>query len=135
MKCNKYSVIVTTLCGLGFLLVIAFAVLTDGSRGTETYTIKNMEVTAYCPCEKCCGKYADDITASGAVAEGFLVAAPPDIPFGTRLVIPGYNSGLPVEVKDRGGAIKGDRLDILFPTHQEALNWGRQKINVRFLDK
>ena len=41
MKCNKYSVIVTTLCELGFLLVIAFAVLTDGSRGTEAYNFND----------------------------------------------------------------------------------------------
>ena len=78
-------------------------------------------VTAYCPCEKCCGKFADDFTASGARAVGRIIAAPPEIPFGTMIFIEGYGRGT---VQDRGGAIKGKRLDILFSTHQQALDWG-----------
>lgn len=81
-------------------------------------------VTAYCPCEICCRRSADGITASGKPAEGFLVAAPPEIPFGTLFSIPGYAEGFPVEVKDRGGAIKGKRLDVFFNDHDEALRWG-----------
>jgi len=50
--------------------------------------------------------------------------------FGTKLVIPGYATERPVEVLDRGGAIKGNRLDVFFPTHAEALKWGRQKVEV-----
>ena len=87
-------------------------------------------VTAYCPCVICCGSYSDGLTASGRPAEGFLVAAPLDIPFGTLLRIPGYAGGYPVPVLDRGGAIKGNRLDVLFPTHIEALRWGRQYLKV-----
>ena len=46
-------------------------------------------VTAYCPCPKCCGKYANGITASGTVAtEGRTVAMDPQkIPYGARLVM------------------------------------------------
>jgi len=100
----------------------------------DGYDVILMNVSAYCPCEKCCGEFADGITASGKPAEGFLVAAPPNIPFGTMLSIPGYNNGLPVPVLDRGGAIKGNKLDVFFPTHQEALNWGRQFLEVRVLE-
>ena len=78
-------------------------------------------VTAYCPCEKCCGEFADGLTASGVPAVGLIVAAPPMIPFGTRLTVQGYGYAV---VADRGGAIKGRRLDVLFKTHQQALNWG-----------
>ena len=78
-------------------------------------------VTAYCPCEKCCGRFADGITASGVPAVGRIIAAPPDIPFGTEIFIEGYGYA---KVQDRGGAIKGKRLDVLFPSHQQALNWG-----------
>lgn len=85
-------------------------------------------ITAYCPCVKCCGKWADGITASGAKAEGKLIAAPPEIPFGTWIDIPGYGMA---EVLDRGGSIKGRRLDVLFPTHQEALEWGVKYLEIR----
>jgi len=43
------------------------------------------------------------------------------------LRIPGYGT---VPVLDRGGAIKGARLDVFFPTHAEALKWGRQSLEI-----
>jgi 3D (Asp-Asp-Asp) domain-containing protein len=67
-------------------------------------------VTAYCPCRICCGPAARGITASGTRADHRLAAAPRHIPFGTRIDVPGYGR---VEVEDRGGAIKGNRLDVL----------------------
>ena len=85
-------------------------------------------VTAYCPCEKCCGKWADGFTASGKPAVGKIVAAPPIFPFGTRMYIPQYGQAV---VQDRGGAITGNRLDVLFPTHEEALQWGVKYLKVR----
>ena len=89
-------------------------------------------VTAYCPCSKCCGKWSDGITASGHVikAGDKFVAAPPGFKFGTMVEIPGYGK---VPVLDRGGAIKGNRLDCYFDTHQEALNWGVKMLKVRIL--
>jgi len=93
-------------------------------------TLRHMRVTAYCPCERCCGSWADGITASGTKADHPLVAAPKSFAFGTRLRIPGYNDGDWVTVEDRGGAIKGDRLDVFFPTHGEALEWGVQWLDV-----
>jgi 3D (Asp-Asp-Asp) domain-containing protein len=89
-----------------------------------------MEVTAYCPCAKCCGSHAQGITASGKPVTyngGLFVAADRVHKFGTKLIVPGYAGGAPVEVIDRGGAIKGNKLDVYFPTHAEALKWGRQK--------
>lgn len=87
----------------------------------EQRTAEIWRITAYCPCEKCCGRFSDGITASGVKAEGLIIAAPKDIPFGTQMYIEGYGWGI---VQDRGGAIKGKRLDLLFSTHNLALNWG-----------
>lgn len=93
-----------------------------------------MTVTAYSPDARSCGKWADGITASGYSVEtnGFKSVAADTrlLPFGTVLSIPGYHNGRLVPVLDRGGAIKGDRLDVLFPTHEEALQWGRQRLLV-----
>jgi len=87
------------------------------------------EVTAYCPCEKCCGEYADGITANGHTIQLYdrFCAADPVIPFGKYLDIPGYGY---VPVWDRGGAIRGAKLDVFFSTHQEALEWGRQELEI-----
>ena len=93
-----------------------------------------MEVTAYCPCTKCCGPNANGITASGKAvsynAGAFVAADTSRYAFGTRFSIPGYHDGQAVEVIDRGSAIKGDHLDVFFPTHEQALQWGRQRLAV-----
>jgi len=91
-----------------------------------------MEVTAYCPCPLCCGAGASGFTASGRRIGhngGRFVAADPRYKFGTRLLVPGYSEEA-VEVIDRGGSIKGNRLDVFFPTHQQAVDWGRRWVQV-----
>ncbi len=94
-----------------------------------------MRVTAYCPCPSCCGEYSDGITACGHEIQpgDTFVAADRRYPFGTEMLIPGYSNNRPVKVLDRGGTIKGNRLDVFFATHEEALKWGVQylEVNIR----
>lgn len=98
----------------------------------EEWRVVRMKVTAYCPCRKCCGRHADGITASNhRIRPGdVFVAADKRYSFGTEMIIPGYNSNKPVEVKDRGRLIKGNRLDIFFASHQQAKKWGTKTLNV-----
>ena len=81
--------------------------------------------TAYCPCNVCCGK-CDGITATGTKATaGRTIAVDPSfIPYGTEVII----NGNTYIAEDCGGAIKGNRVDIYFATHQEALNFGRRTV-------
>lgn len=107
----------------------------DGAKDTEIETIQPIVeeyvITAYCPCVKCCGK-TDGITASGEKAvEGVTVAMDKSIPFGTKIYIYGVGERI---VQDRGGAIKGNRIDLYFDSHQEALNFGRQTKEVTILN-
>ena len=94
-----------------------------------------MRVTAYCPCPICCGAWADGITASGrpvTANRGRFVAADTDaLPLGTRVSIPGYHGGRFVPVLDRGSKIKGNRLDVFFPAHRQARQWGVKYLDVR----
>jgi 3D (Asp-Asp-Asp) domain-containing protein len=93
-----------------------------------------MTVTAYSPDERSCGASADGHTAtlhSVSTNNMKLVAADTRIlPFGSVISIPGYNDGKVVPVLDRGGAIKGRHLDLLFPTDAEARQWGKKKLLV-----
>lgn len=93
-----------------------------------------MVVTGYSPDARSCGASADGITASGfsVWTNGMkMVAADTRIlPFNSLVAIPGYNDGKPVPVYDRGGAIKGNRLDLLFPTHEQARRWGRKTMTI-----
>ncbi|MBL9000626.1 MAG: 3D domain-containing protein [Phycisphaerae bacterium] len=93
-----------------------------------------MTVTAYSPDARSCGTSDDGLTATLHAVEtnGFrLVAADPTVlPYGAMVSVEGYDRGQIVPVLDCGGAIKGNRLDVLFPTHEEARAWGVRKIRV-----
>ncbi|MGP1345147.1 MAG: 3D domain-containing protein [Phycisphaerales bacterium] len=93
-----------------------------------------MTVTAYSPDHRSCGKFADGITASGMSVwtNGMqLVAADPRVlPRNTLITVPGYAEGAVVPVLDVGGAIKGSRLDVLYPSHAVARRWGVQTLKV-----
>lgn len=88
-------------------------------------------LTAYCSCEKCCGK-SDGITASGTIATpGRTVAVDTtNIPYGTTVEIDGFGTYV---AEDCGGAIKGNRIDIFFADHEQAMNFGVQKARVRIV--
>lgn len=107
----------------------------DGAKNTEVKTeqpiVEEYVITAYCHCTKCCGK-TDGITASGDKAtEGVTIAMDKSMPFGTKIYIDGVGERI---VQDRGGAIKGNRIDLYFDSHQEALNFGRQTKQVTILN-
>lgn len=90
--------------------------------------------TAYCSCEKCCGVWAVGRTGAVVGSTGrelisqYSVAVDPDvIPYGSILV---NSCGNEYRADDCGGAIKGNHIDIYFSSHEEALNWGRQNIEL-----
>jgi len=92
-----------------------------------------MRVTAYCPCSRCCGRFADGKTACGKPVwtnGARFVAAPKWVPFGAKVRVPGYFEGIAVPVLDRGGDIYGHRLDVFFLSHDVAKQWGMQYLDV-----
>lgn len=71
-------------------------------------------------------------TARGNLVHKGLVAVDPSvIPLGTRLYIPGYGYAV---ADDVGGAINGNRIDLAFDSHNEAMNFGVQRVTVYILD-
>lgn len=75
-------------------------------------------ISAYCPCEKCCG-WNTGITASGTQATAGRTVAMNDVPFGTHIIIDGHE----YIVEDTGG-FNSKLVDVFFNTHEEALNSG-----------
>lgn len=97
--------------------------IADKLSEPEWESLGEFTITAYCPCEICCGQWADGVTADGSTAvEGVTIAASSEFEFGTALRIDGHE----YVVQDRGGAITGNRLDIFFDNHSDALEWGVQ---------
>ena len=107
------------------------------SRATPSTTVSAnasgqiYKITAYCSCAKCCGK-TNGITAIGTKATaGRTVAASSQFAFGTKLNINGHT----YTVEDRGGAIKGNKIDIYVNSHAEALAWGVRYLPVSVVNQ
>lgn len=100
-----------------------------------TINVKDLgefKVTAYCPCSKCCGEWADGLTYTETIAtEGRTIAVDPDvIPLGSIVEI----NGNEYIAEDIGGAIKDNRIDLFFASHDDALEWGVQYHNIFLIE-
>jgi len=106
----------------------------NGQKYRFVKTLK-LRVTAYAPDPRCTFPYPGTTTASGLSVKtngGKLVAADTTlISLHSLVVVPGYAGGTAVPVLDRGGAIKGARLDVLLPTFATAKNWGSRMLEVK----
>ncbi len=87
--------------------------------------------TAYTPAESTTGKTAlgYDVWANPNMK---VIAVDPNvIPLGSRVWVEGYGEAI---AGDTGGAIKGYKIDVLLPTVQQALNWGRKTVKIIVLN-
>lgn len=76
-------------------------------------------ITAYCPCEACCGQWADGLTATGIPAGPGIAAVDPDvIPLGSTVIIDGQR----YLAADTG--VTGLHVDVCVSSHREADNFG-----------
>lgn len=102
---------------------------------TNRINLGEFTLTAYCSCQKCCGKWAlnrpkdehgNEIVygSNGDVLkQGVSVAVDPKvIPMGTKIYINNHE----YIAQDTGGAIKGKKIDVYFDNHQEAVNFGKK---------
>ena len=74
------------------------------------------------------------ITATGQnlLQNPMAVAVDPTvIPLGSRLYVEGYGEAI---ASDTGGAIKGNIIDVHFPTYEQCIQWGRRTVTVTILD-
>jgi len=103
----------------------------SGSSVNRAKTL-TMTATAYCSCYKCNYPYYGAPSYIGLpLGRGIIAVDPRVIPMGTRLYVEGYGEGI---AADQGNAIKGNRIDLCFATHQQALSYGMKTVKVTILD-
>ena len=70
-------------------------------------------------------------TATGhAVGLGIVAADPKTFPYHSRMFIQSYGMG---QVEDTGG-MKGNVIDVWFPSYSDCVSWGRRNVTVWLLD-
>ena len=76
-------------------------------------------LTAYCPCELCCGQWADGLTATGLPAsQGVVAVDPAVIPLGSTVIIDGQQ----YLAADTG--VTGQAVDLCMEEHEAAQAFG-----------
>ena len=67
-------------------------------------------------------------TATGLpVGWGVVAVDPAVIPLGTRMTVPGYGEAV---AADTGSAVRGNTIDLWFPTLAQARAWGRRAVTI-----
>jgi len=98
------------------------------SRGKRVLT---MVATGYDGCYECNKPFYGKPSYIGLPLKRGIVAVDPRvIPMGTRLYVEGYGEAI---AADQGNAIKGNRIDLFFDTHQQGLDWGIKTVKVTIL--
>jgi len=115
---------------MGSIAALIGAILAPSHLAADGY-VGEFTVTAYCSCQKCCGREAQGITASGKkVGRGMIAADWGVLPQGARVRLAIF-PGRTFVVEDTGSAITGNRIDVWLPSHQAAIEFGiRRNIKV-----
>ena len=102
----------------------------ETSRGFVRYkNVRQMEATAYTLAEG----NGDGVTSIGIVPyHGIIAVDPSEIPYGTKVYIPGYGFAM---AGDCGGAIRGNRIDLFMDSYNDAIQWGRGTVDMYILEQ
>jgi 3D (Asp-Asp-Asp) domain-containing protein len=101
----------------------------------RTLTIKASAYTANC--EGCSGKTAIGFNVNNTTEyNGYRIIAtdPSVIPLYSVVKIETKDNTFKAVAIDTGGAIKGNKIDLLVGTYSEAINFGRQDVTVTILN-
>lgn len=122
----------------------AIPLASEIEEGSEPGTKMSVIATAYCSCVKCCGIWSEEhpsrigtgykqILPSGVrPKEGRTIATDPSvIATGSKVIL----NGVEYIAEDTGGAVKGAHIDIYFSSHEKALAWGKQTVEVVIFDQ
>lgn len=103
------------------------------SRSKESNVVKELTVSASAytaNCNGCSGITATGINLKRNPDAKVIAVDPSIIPLGTKVYVEGYGYAV---AGDIGGAIKGNKIDVFFPTKSEAFKWGRKDVKIKIL--
>ncbi len=101
---------------------------TELDSGSEFYVI----ATAYTPhCKGCSGISATGINLRLNPEMKAIAVDPSVIKLGSKVWVEGYGTAIAV---DTGGAIKGNKIDILVQTEIQAITWGVKRVRIQVLN-
>ena len=93
----------------------------------EWVSIGSFKLTFYCPCRKCSGSWGRSTSTGAICTEGRTIAVDPRvIPYGTEVRIGDHI----FVAEDRGGSIKGKRIDVFMEDHGACLDAGVQRSEI-----
>lgn len=116
------------------------ATVTNETPQQETETAQSdaegkeltVTATAYtASCEGCSGITATGVNILANPNEKVIAVDPSVIPLGSKVYVEGYGYAT---AADTGGAIKGNRIDVFIPEHQDAVNWGKKQVEVTIIN-
>ncbi|MED3560960.1 ubiquitin-like domain-containing protein [Bacillus xiapuensis] len=100
----------------------------ENETGQEFY----VSTTAYtADCNGCSGRTATGINLRANPNVKVVAVDPSIIPLGTKVFVEGYGYAV---AADTGGAIKGYKIDLFFPSRSQAYSWGVRKVKIKVLN-
>lgn len=76
--------------------------------------------------------YTGNKTATGLEPrEGLIAVDPKVIALGSKVYVEGYGYAV---AADTGGAIRGNKIDVFFPTRSQCRDWGRRNVKIYVLE-
>nr|WP_238941945.1 3D domain-containing protein [Bacillus sp. REN10] len=100
------------------------------AKVAKELTVRASAYTAYC--NGCSGITATGINLRKNPNAKVIAVDPKVIPLGSKVYVEGYGEAI---AGDKGGAIKGNRIDVHMPTKKKAYSWGVRKVKIKVLKK
>jgi uncharacterized protein YabE (DUF348 family) len=106
------------------------------SRGASESSGSGQELyvnsTAYTgSCNGCSGVTSTGINLNANPNVKVIAVDPSVIPLGTKVYVEGYGYAV---AADTGSAIRGNKIDVFFPSKSDAYRWGRKQVKVKILN-
>ena len=103
------------------------------SRSDDDNVVKEITVSASAytaNCNGCSGVTSTGINLKRNPDVKVIAVDPSIIPLGTKVYVEGYGYAI---AGDTGGSIKGNKIDVFFPSKSEAYKWGRKQVKIKIL--